>query len=225
MRGWIEMNFANRAFAERTRIQFDGGLGVQRSGKILIATNDMVQRGSVSSFLASRGHPYVVAESHEDTLLHLRQGGIDLVVTAMQGSEADGFELMRLVREVMPGMPVIVVALGNDGMDDLQLECATGLKTQVADGGQVLGLLASLTARERQVLDLIVAGRANKVIAYELNISPRTVENHRARVMEKLRVRSVAELVRLALSAEDIAARNARKMSGANDTGDGLPIR
>ncbi|MBL6854614.1 MAG: hypothetical protein ISS15_12275 [Alphaproteobacteria bacterium] len=136
----------------------------------------------------------------------------------MQGSEADGFELMRLVREVMPNMPVIVVALGNDGMDDLQLECATGLKKQVADGRQVLERLALLTARERQVLDQIVAGCANKVIAFELNISPRTVENHRARVMEKLRVKSVAELVRLVLSAEEMAARQARKLSGANDT-------
>lgn len=212
------MNFANRAFTDRTRIPFDGGLGVQHTGKILIATNDAVQRGSVSSFLASRGYPCVVAESHEDTLLRLRQGGIDLVVTAMQGSEADGFELMRLVREVMPNMPVIVVALGNDGMDDLQLECATGLKKQVADGRQVLERLALLTARERQVLDQIVAGCANKVIAFELNISPRTVENHRARVMEKLRVKSVAELVRLVLSAEEMAARQARKLSGANDT-------
>jgi two-component system response regulator FixJ len=212
----MDMMVTHSAFAERTQ---QSGSVAPCTGKILIATNDVIQRGSVSSFLASRGYPYVVAESSEDTLLRLRQGGIDLVVTAMQGSEADGFELMRLVREMMPNMPVIVLALGHDGMDDLQLDCATGLKSQVADGGEVLARMASLTARERQVLDLIVAGRANKVIAFELNISPRTVENHRARVMEKLRVKSVAELVRLALSAQDIEARNARKLAGANDIG------
>ena len=211
------MNFANRAFM---RAQFDGGLGVQRSGKILIATNDVVQRTSVSGFLAARGYPFVVADSHEETLLHLQAGGIDLVVTAMPGTRDDGFELMRMVREVMPNMPVIVVAVGGEGLDERQLDCATGLHREVADGGEVLVRLAALTARERQVLNLIVAGRANKVIAFELQISPRTVENHRARVMEKLRVKSVAELVRLALSAEEIEARKGRKLSGANDTGD-----
>jgi two-component system response regulator FixJ len=218
----MKMNFANRAFV---RAQFDGGLSVQRSGKILIATNDVAQRTSVSGFLAARGYPFVVAESQEDTLLHLRSGGIDLVVTAMLGSEEDGFELMRLVREAMPGMPVIVVAVGGEGLDERQMDCATGLKREVADGGDALARLAALTARERQVLDLIVEGRANKVIAYELHISPRTVENHRARVMEKLRVKSVAELVRLVLSAEEAEARKGRKLSGANDIGGEAPAR
>jgi len=60
--------------------------------------------------------------------------------------------------------------------------------------------LALLTDRERQVLDLIVAGKANKVIAHELTISPRTVEIHRARVMEKMEAGNLADLVRKALS-------------------------
>ena len=60
--------------------------------------------------------------------------------------------------------------------------------------------LAQLTDRERQVLDLIVAGKANKVIAYELSISPRTVEIHRARVMEKMAANNLADLVRKSLS-------------------------
>ena len=60
--------------------------------------------------------------------------------------------------------------------------------------------LALLTDRERQVLDLIVAGKANKVIAYELSISPRTVEIHRSRVMEKMGAGNLADLVRTVLS-------------------------
>jgi two-component system response regulator FixJ len=59
--------------------------------------------------------------------------------------------------------------------------------------------LSNLTARERDVLNLLVAGDPNKVIAYRLQISPRTVEIHRARVMEKMRARSLAELVRMGL--------------------------
>jgi two-component system response regulator FixJ len=60
--------------------------------------------------------------------------------------------------------------------------------------------MALLTEREKQVLDLIVAGKANKVIAYELSISPRTVEIHRSRVMTKMNARNLAELVRMVLS-------------------------
>lgn len=57
--------------------------------------------------------------------------------------------------------------------------------------------LQQLTLRERQVLDLVVAGDTNKAIARHLAISPKTVENHRANMMEKMRARSVAELVKL----------------------------
>ena len=56
--------------------------------------------------------------------------------------------------------------------------------------------LQQLTLRERQVLDLVVAGDTNKAIARRLAISPKTVENHRANMMEKMRARSVAELVK-----------------------------
>lgn len=63
-------------------------------------------------------------------------------------------------------------------------------------------LLGQLTERERQVFELLVAGKPNKVVAFELDISPRTVEIHRARVMEKSGARSLAELVRLALAAK-----------------------
>jgi two-component system response regulator FixJ len=62
--------------------------------------------------------------------------------------------------------------------------------------------LDSLSARERQVLDGLVAGHANKVIAYDLEISPRTVEVYRANVMTKMRARSLSELVRLAIAAD-----------------------
>ena len=61
--------------------------------------------------------------------------------------------------------------------------------------------LASLSARERQVLEGLVAGRANKVIAYDLEISPRTVEVYRANVMTKMQARSLSELVRMTILA------------------------
>ena len=61
--------------------------------------------------------------------------------------------------------------------------------------------VASLTPRERDIVRHLVAGSPNKIIAHQLGISPRTVENHRARLMEKMKVDSVAALVRLALAA------------------------
>jgi FixJ family two-component response regulator len=61
------------------------------------------------------------------------------------------------------------------------------------------GLLTYLTPREREVMNLVIAGKPNKIIAADLGISPKTVEIHRGRVMDKMQVESVAELVRLEL--------------------------
>lgn len=63
--------------------------------------------------------------------------------------------------------------------------------------------LAQLTAREREVMDLILAGKYNKVIADELNISMRTVEAHRSKIFEKMTVRSAVELAQLLRSVAD----------------------
>jgi RNA polymerase sigma factor (sigma-70 family) len=65
------------------------------------------------------------------------------------------------------------------------------------------GRVSQLTDREREVMQLVVAGKANKVIAAELGVSQRTVEIHRSRVMEKMRARSLAQLVRMAIALEN----------------------
>jgi RNA polymerase sigma factor (sigma-70 family) len=70
-----------------------------------------------------------------------------------------------------------------------------------AEQKRIASRLGSLSPREREVLDLVVAGKMNKTIADVMNISVKTVEAHRARVMEKMEARSLAELVQLTLRA------------------------
>jgi FixJ family two-component response regulator len=67
--------------------------------------------------------------------------------------------------------------------------------------------MATLTPRERDVMTLMVTGKANKVIAIDLDISQRTVEIHRARVMEKLNANSLAHLVRMYMVVEDLLGK------------------
>jgi two-component system, LuxR family, response regulator FixJ len=67
------------------------------------------------------------------------------------------------------------------------------------EAAKFAALLTYLTPREREVMDLVIEGKQNKIIAADLGISPKTVEIHRGRVMEKMQVESVAELVRLDL--------------------------
>ena len=71
-------------------------------------------------------------------------------------------------------------------------------RAQSAEKSEIVRRLATLTPREREVLDRMVAGKANKVIAVELAISERTVEFHRGKIMKKMCARSLAELVNMA---------------------------
>ncbi|MBL8662021.1 MAG: response regulator [Candidatus Odyssella sp.] len=72
---------------------------------------------------------------------------------------------------------------------------------------EVAERMARLTPREREVLDHLVRGSQHKVIAHELGISPRTIEVHRAHIMQKMEARNLAHLVRLVLSGDDEAGK------------------
>jgi two-component system, LuxR family, response regulator FixJ len=76
------------------------------------------------------------------------------------------------------------------------------LRKSLGEHSRIKAHLEELTPREREVLDLMTRGKQNKVIGQELGVSPRTIEIHRARVMEKMGAHSVAELVRMMLDLE-----------------------
>jgi len=141
--------------------------------------------------------------------------------------EMDGLELQRRLKELKARFPVIVMTGHGDvslavaamkagavdflekPFDDEALLSAirTALARHASDSEQqarqaaVRSRLAGLSPREREVLQGLMAGKANKVIAYDLGISARTVEVHRANVMTKMQADSLSELIRLALSA------------------------
>jgi two-component system, LuxR family, response regulator FixJ len=79
------------------------------------------------------------------------------------------------------------------------------LRESLGEHSRIRAHLDSLTEREREVLDLMIQGKQNKAIAQVLDVSPRTIEIHRARVMEKMNAESVAELVRMMMNVDRFA--------------------
>ena len=92
-----------------------------------------------------------------------------------------------------------------DLLDRVQRAMARDLESRgrLAARAEILARLATLTPRETEVMRLVTTGKANKVVGAELGVSQRTVEIHRAHVMEKMRAGSLAELVRMVLDSED----------------------
>ncbi len=86
-----------------------------------------------------------------------------------------------------------------------------GLAATAARAPAIAARLASLSERERQVLDGLIAGHPNKTIAHDLGISPRTVEVYRANLMTKMAARSLSELIRMAILADVAAAHRQSK--------------
>jgi two-component system, LuxR family, response regulator FixJ len=156
---------------------------------------------------------------------HLKSG---CIITDVRMPEISGIELLRRLRELKIFLPVIVITGHGDvplaveamkfgasdflekPFDDEILLAAvrSALNRQDNDGKRqaeraaIDGRLAALSNREREVLEGLVAGRANKQIAFDLGISPRTVEIYRANLMTKMQAASLSELVRMALIAE-----------------------
>ncbi len=193
---------------------------------VFVVDDDPDIRDSLSMLLQANGYVTDTFESATSFLASDAPESVGCLIVDVQMPEMDGITLQKeLVARrsplqviVMTGhadIPIAVGAMKAGAVDFLEkpfdepvlldsvrraLDRASTAGDQAKEARNAAARIALLTERERQVLDLIVAGKANKVIAHELSISPRTVEIHRARVMEKMDAGNLADLVRKALS-------------------------
>jgi len=196
------------------------------SGTVFIVDDDPDICDSLSMLLEAAGFTTQTFGSAAALLASEAPGTLGCLIVDVRMPGMDGLTLQKelaarhspLQVVVMTGhgaIPLAVKAMKSGAVDFLvkpfeeevllgcvkhALERASTTGHQALETRQAAEAYATLTERERQVLELIVAGKANKVIAHELTISPRTVEIHRARVMEKMAAASLAELVRKTLA-------------------------
>jgi two-component system response regulator FixJ len=194
---------------------------------LLIVDDDSDVRDSLRALLESAGFKVRDFDSAKKVLADpaISQGAC--LIADIRMPDMDGLELQEELSRRQVGLPVIIVTGHGDVplavramkagaidfiekpfdgelmLDSVRRAIAYSKQSRgQAELAQVAGSrIAALTGREREVLEQLVAGRANKVIAYELDISPRTVEIHRAHLMEKMQAKSLSELIRMALVA------------------------
>jgi two-component system response regulator FixJ len=166
-----------------------------------------------------------VYDGADSFLKRLPQPSGGCVVTDVRMPGMSGIDLLKRLRELKNPIPVIVITghgdipLAVEAMkwgasdflekpfdDELLLAAVRSAMADQAADQEVMAQrsaieqrLAKLSARERQVLDGLIAGHPNKTIAYDLGISPRTIEIYRANVMTKMEAQSLSELVRMAI--------------------------
>jgi two-component system response regulator FixJ len=196
-----------------------------------VIDDDEAMRQSLAFLLGAVG---MEVQTYESALAFLEVAPdvkAGCVITDVRMPELSGVELLRRLRELKLGIPVIVITghgdvpLAVEAMkigaldflekpfdDELLLASVRSALDRLdrdqkrrAERSDIEGRLATLSNRERDVLEGLVAGHANKQIAYDLGISPRTIEIYRANLMTKMQAASLSDLVRMALVAGILA--------------------
>jgi two-component system response regulator FixJ len=194
-----------------------------------LVDDDSGIRRSVGFMLKTSGHRVETYESGAQLLKNSGELDEGCILLDIRMPGMDGLEVQRTLQERGVGLPVIIMtghgdvglavrAMKAGAVDFIEKPFAkeTLLKS-LEEGYRRLARkeatddrvrdatvrLQALTARERDVLEGLAQGLPNKTIAYDLGISPRTVEIHRANLMTKLQARSLSEALRIALTAKD----------------------
>jgi two-component system response regulator FixJ len=196
------------------------------NGIVHVIDDDAALRDSVAFLLRAAGFSVRLYESAQTFLRELATLEPGCVITDVRMPGIDGLELLRLLRETGQSLAVIVmtghgdVSLAVRAMklgaidfvekpfeDEVMIDSVRAALTNGGSlgpyqvDGELASRIASLSHREKQVLAGLVDGRTNKEIARQFDLSPRTVEVYRAKLMAKMQASNISELVRFAMRA------------------------
>ena len=197
---------------------------------VYVVEDDEAVRDSLELLLKSDGKPVQTFESATDFLKDYSDKMAGCIVLDIRMPGMDGMELQKKLNDKHSILPIIFVtghgdvpmavdAMKEGAVDFIQkpyreeallekIEAALAQDLEqrktLDEKQEIIRRVKSLTPREHEIMDRMIAGQANKVIAIELEISQRTVEIHRSRVMHKMGTHSLAHLVRMVLSVKDL---------------------
>jgi len=200
---------------------------MQPNSLVHVIDDDEAVRESLEFLLSTARLQVRTYDSATAFLSSLPNAESGCIVTDVRMPGISGVDLLRRLKDLKIVMPVIVITGHGDvqlaveamkigaadfiekPFDDERLLAAVRSalgrldknSQQESERASLLGRLATLSSREREVLEGLVAGKPNKIIAFDLCISPRTVEIYRANVMTKMNAGSLSDLVRMALLA------------------------
>jgi two-component system response regulator FixJ len=205
------------------------------SNLVHVIDDDDAMRDSLEFLLRAAKIDVRTYDSATAFLNAIPDGAAGCVITDVRMPGLSGIDLLRQLKARGSTIPVIVITGHGDiqlAVEAMKIGAFDFLEKPFGDEALLVSVraaidrlakdaqreteradlnnrLASLSEREREVLEGLVAGKANKVIAFDLGISPRTVEIYRAHVMTKMNAGSLSELVRMALLAGVLEADGA----------------
>lgn len=194
---------------------------------VFVVDDDPDVRDSLAALLSSAGLTPRLFDSATAFLAQYRAGEAGCLVADIRMPDMDGIALQTELANRKAGLPVIIItghgdvplavrAMKAGAMDFIEkpfdddrllesirrgLSRAAEERDSAEVSQTISARLATLTPRELEVLELLIAGHPNKVVGHRLDISPRTVEVHRGRLMDKMQARNLSDLVRMALAA------------------------
>lgn len=197
---------------------------------VYVVEDDEAVRDSLELLLKSDGKPVKTYENAGSFLADYSDQMAGCIVLDIRMPGMDGMELQKKLNDKHSILPIIFVtghgdvpmavdAMKEGAVDFIQkpyreeallekieaaLEQDREQRKSLDERQEIVRRIKSLTPREREIMDRMIAGQANKVIAIELEISQRTVEIHRSRVMHKMGTHSLAHLVRMVLSVKEL---------------------
>ncbi len=197
---------------------------VEKATSLHIVDDDALVRNSLAAVLRNASYDVSVHSSGVDFLKALPSLNPWCVILDVRMPQMSGLDVLEALKQSHPMIPVIMISgfadvamavkamqsgasdfvekpfQAKDVLDTIERALNTSSsETDAVAETEAEALLGNLSDREMEVLSRLVQGKQNKVVARELDISPRTVEVHRARIMQRLEVTSFAELVRLSV--------------------------